>query len=406
MKTFKTIVITFSITLLIASAGFAYLHFHQTENKNEMKMSSEEVINNQIDSNQLQTASAEQRQQNNNSLYNERQNIITKTVKIVSPAIVGINATSIRQYQDVWSRDPFWRQFFGDRVYTERNKSLGSGAIISPDGYILTNDHVAGNAVEIFVTMTDGTQHNAKIVGTDKISDICLLKIEAENLPYIKFGDSDDILIGEWSIALGNPFGLFAVNDKPTVTVGVISSVGMNLGNVEGRYYLDMIQTDAAINSGNSGGALVNSIGEMIGINTIIYTAQGSSGSVGVGFAVPVNKVKNIVAELRMNGAVDRNFWTGLHIRDIDNKIARYFNLTNTKGVIISDIIKNSPAEKAGIKVADIILKVNNFEINNSSTLMGVINEFRAGDTIEFVILRDGKLVETKVKLERADKQK
>jgi len=172
----------------------------------------------------------------NAAIVNDRQNIITKTVATVSPAVVGINVTEIRQYRDVWSMDPFWRQFFGDRVYKQQVKGLGSGAIISPDGYILTNDHVAGNAVEAIVTLTDGKQYNAKVIGSDQTSDICLLKIDAKNLPYIVFGNSDDIMIGEWVIALGNPFGLFDINDKPTVTLGVISAVDMNMGSADKRY--------------------------------------------------------------------------------------------------------------------------------------------------------------------------
>ena len=246
----------------------------------------------------------------NSEISDGRHNVITKTVAEVSPAVVGINVTQIQQYRDIFSMDPFYRYWFGDRVYNQQIKSLGSGAIISPDGYIITNDHVAGNAVEVNVTLTDGREVSAKIIGTDPVSDICLLKIDGKDLPYIKLGSSDDLMPGEWVIALGNPFGLFNVNDKPTVTVGVISATGMNLGMANDRYYVNMIQTDAAINSGNSGGPLVNAIGELIGMNTLIYTAQGSSGNVGVGFAIPVNKIKKVVDELKKKGKVDRDFWT------------------------------------------------------------------------------------------------
>ncbi|KAF0211962.1 MAG: hypothetical protein FD178_3304, partial [Ignavibacteria bacterium] len=200
----------------------------------------------------------------NDEIYSTRQTIITKTVKEVSPAVVGINVTEIREYRDARSFDPIWRFWFGDqldRVYQQQIKGLGSGAIISDDGYILTNDHVAGNAVTATVTLTDGRKYDAKIVGSDPTSDICLLKIEAKNLPYIKFGNSDDLMIGEWTIAFGNPFGLFDINDKPTVTVGVISNTNMTLSPSSNRYYVNMLQTDAAINPGNSGGPLVNAIG-------------------------------------------------------------------------------------------------------------------------------------------------
>ncbi len=226
---------------------------------------------------------------------NSRKNILTETVEKVSPSVVGINVIEIRQYKDPFFSffdDPFFRQFFGDRGSTNREvKGLGSGYIISADGYIVTNDHVAGNATEVKVTLTDGRTFEAKVVGTDMASDICLLKIDGENLPLIEPGNSDDIIIGEWVIALGNPFGLFELNEKPTVTVGVVSASGMNLEPINERYYLNMIQTDAAINGGNSGGPLVNSLGEIIGMNTLIFTAGGNTGSIGLGFAIPINKV-------------------------------------------------------------------------------------------------------------------
>ncbi len=337
----------------------------------------------------------------NSDITNERQNIITKTTAQVSPAVVGINVTEIRQYRDAFSQDPIWRQFFGDRVYNQQIKSLGSGAIISPDGYIITNDHVAGNAVEAIVTMTDGTQHTAKVIGTDKTSDICLLKIEGNNLPYIKFGNSDEIIIGEWVIALGNPFGLFDINDKPSVTVGVVSSNGMNLGSFDNRFYVNMLQTDAAINNGNSGGPLVNAVGELIGMNTLIYTAQGSTGNIGVSFAIPVNKINRVVNELKTKGKVERDFWTGLKILTINEQISKTYNLPTTRGVIITEISKNSPAQKAGLQVEDIIIGLNSFRINDENTLGGIIQEFRTGDTIEIKILRDNKEMVKQMKLEK-----
>jgi serine protease Do len=342
-----------------------------------------------------------QRQLLNSDIANERQNIITKTVAQTSPAVVGITVTEIRQYRDMWSADPFWRQFFGDRVYNQQIKSLGSGAIISPDGYIITNDHVAGNAVEAIVTLTDGSHYNAKVIGTDHTSDICLLKIDAQNLPYIKFGNSDDIMIGEWVIALGNPFGLFDINDKPTVTVGVVSANGMNLGSSDNRYYVNMLQTDAAINSGNSGGPLVNAVGELIGMNTLIFTAQGSSGNVGVSFAIPINKIERIVDELKSKGKVERDFWTGLKILTINEQLAKTYKLSASRGVIITEVQKNSPAQKAGLQIEDIIIGVDGFRINDENTLGGIIQEYRTGDDVNFKVLRDNKQLIKKMKLEK-----
>ena len=241
-------------------------------------------------------------------ISSHRKNAITASVALASPAVVGINVTEVReyQYQDPFSQffgnDPFFRQYFGGKTYRQEIKELGSGFLISPDGYILTNDHVAGNAKEITVTMTSKEKYKAQLIGTDMVSDISLLKIEGSNFPYLRLGNSDDVIIGEWVIAMGNPFGLFEISDKPTVTVGVVSATGMNLNSQDGRYYRGMIQTDASINSGNSGGPLLNSIGEVIGINAVIYTPN--QGSIGLGFAIPINRVKGILAELKKNGKI------------------------------------------------------------------------------------------------------
>jgi serine protease Do len=334
-----------------------------------------------------------------------RRNIITETVRMSSPSIVGINVIEIRQYRDPFSYffdDPFFRQYFGNRGnYSQKVKGLGSGFIISSDGYILTNDHVAGNATEVTITMTNGNHYEARIVGTDPVSDICLLKIDAKDLPFIRLGNSDDVMIGEWVIAMGNPFGLFELNNKPTVTVGVISSTGMNLEPINNRYYLNMLQTDAAINGGNSGGPLINSLGEVIGMNTLIYTAGGRDGSIGLGFAIPINKVKRIVDELRESGKVDRAFNIGLRIQTIDEQIAKYYRLQTSRGVIVTQISPGTPAAKAGIRVGDIITRIEDFTINNEQTLIGVFQEFRAGQTISLTVVRDDEVIETNMRLEK-----
>ena len=398
MSTFKTIFLSAVTTLFIVSAGFAYFYYTQVKEDKSGNNNGEIVVqhaaNNIVIDSKKDTSN--DKTAANNNLYNSRQTVITKTVAKVSPAVVGITVTEIQKYRDFWSYDPFFREFFGDRVYLREVKGLGSGTLISPDGYIITNDHVAGNAVKIIVTLTDGRHFDAKIVGSDITSDVCLLKIDSDNLPYLKFGDSDDILIGEWVIALGNPFGLFELNKKPTVTVGVISSLGMNLGVQKNRYYYDMIQTDAAINTGNSGGPLVNSIGEIIGMNTLIYS--GSGGNIGVGFAIPINKVKEIIADLKEYGKVDRNFWTGLSIQTITEGIAKYFNLKNTEGVIVTDIVPDSPADKAGLQVADIILEMNKVKINDDVTMINLLHTFKTNDTVQFKILRKGEtLIKTMI---------
>ncbi len=326
-----------------------------------------------------------------NSITKSRETIITETVEKVSPAVVGISVKEIRQYQynSPFNNHPFWRRFFGNQIYNKEISGLGSGAIISSDGYILTNDHVAGTADEITVTLSNGKHYKAERIGTDLTSDICLIKIDETNLPYIPLGNSDEILIGEWVVALGNPFGLFDVSDKPTVTVGVISAAGMNLSPVDHRYYIDMLQTDASINQGNSGGPLVNSMGELIGMNTLIWTAQGSSGNVGVGFAIPSNKLNKVINELKKNGFFERNYWTGLRIHSIDEGIANYYKLSDTRGVIITDVIPNSPASKAKLEPGDIIRKIEDFDIDNYETLKGVLQNYKTGEKIDITILRD-----------------
>jgi len=330
-----------------------------------------------------------------------RHNAITRAVETASPAVVGINVIEVRQYRQrsPWGDDPFFRYFFGDRVYSQPVQSLGSGFIISPDGYILTNDHVAGNAEEITVTLTSGEEYQAELVGSDQISDIALLKISGEEFPHLNLGNSDDVLIGEWVIALGNPFGLFEVADKPTVTVGVVSATGMNLRAQEGHAYRGMIQTDAAINSGNSGGPLMNSLGEVIGVNAVIYTPN--QGSIGLGFAIPINRVKTVVAELKRSGKIDREYWTGLEFQAVDRRIARYFGLSRVEGVIISNVKQGSPAARAGFEVGDIILEANGEEVDDVYSLVAILDEAQTGDLIRFQVFRDRKTVEKSLRLER-----
>lgn len=304
-----------------------------------------------------------------------RRNAITKAVSTCAPAVVGINVTETRTqvFQDPlddFFNDSFWGQFFGNRSRNYRRnyevRSLGSGFLISSDGYIVTNDHVAGGATKVVVTLTDGTKHDAKIVGTDMVTDVTVLKIDGAGFPYLKLSNSDDILVGEWAIAFGNPFGLFDNNAKPTVTVGVVSNVGVSFTQPDERgqvrIYKNMIQTDAAISSGNSGGPLVNSNGEVIGVNTVIYSTANSSrgsGSIGIGFAIPINRVRKIVERLRSAGTIDRDFWTGMQLEAITEQLKRYFQLPSTDGVLVREVTADSPADQAGIEPGDVIIAVD-----------------------------------------------
>jgi serine protease Do len=332
-------------------------------------------------------------------ISNQRRNAITRAVASASPAVVGINVTEIREYT---YRDPFsqfFGQYFGNRVLKQEVKGLGSGFLVSADGYILTNDHVAGNAKEITVTMTNRSRFKAKLIGTDLVSDISLLKIEGKDLPYVKLGNSDDVIIGEWVIAMGNPFGLFEINDKPTVTVGVVSATGINLNVEGGRYYRGMIQTDAAINEGNSGGPLLNSMGEVIGVNAVIFTPN--QGNIGLGFAIPVNRVKGILAGLKKNGRIERDFWTGLEVNSVDERVANYFGLVRPEGVIVTDVKRSSPAERGGFKVGDIIVSVNGEHIANEDNITSVVGDAKAGDVLSMDIIREKRKMTLSLKLER-----
>lgn len=398
MKYLKVILVNAFITVWILLLFFMF-----TRDKSvAIQKETDSLITKQDDTDFI-IVTAQQKSQNQQDIANSRKTIITETVKNVSPAVVGITVKEVKKYayQNPFGDDPFFRHFFGNRAFNKEVSGLGSGTIISQDGYILTNDHVAGSADQITITLSNGKHYTAKRVGTDITTDICLLKIDEVNLPYIPFGNSDDILIGEWVIALGNPFGLFDISDKPTVTVGVVSATEMNLTPVENRYYLDMIQTDASINQGNSGGPLANSIGELIGMNTLIFTPGGSGGNVGVGFAIPANKLQKIIKELKEKGVFERNFWTGLRIHSIDEGIAKYYNLNNTKGVIITDVIENSPAKKAKLEAGDIIMNVDDIKIDNYETLKGVLQNYKTNETITLAVLRNNKQLNIKMKLER-----
>ncbi|KAA0208446.1 MAG: trypsin-like peptidase domain-containing protein [Ignavibacteria bacterium] len=342
------------------------------------------------------------KEQLNENVSEDRKNAITSVVSKVSDAIVGINVEEVREVRNPFYDDPFFRQFFGD-IGPQKQvvRGLGSGFIISPDGYILTNDHVAGNATKISVTLTTGETVQAELIGSDQVSDVALLKIDKKNLPFLEFANSDNVLIGEWAIAFGNPFGLFEINDKPTVTVGVVSATNMSVTAEGRRVYKDMIQTDASINSGNSGGPLVDIEGKVIGMNTIIYTGGSfSSGSIGVGFAISINRVVNIMNELKAKGSIDRNFNVGFNIQPVDERIAQYYELEKAEGVIVTQILRGGLADRAGLKPEDIIIGVNGKPVRNQQDLVYVINDSRVGDVLILKILRDGDEREIEMTLE------
>lgn len=338
-----------------------------------------------------------------------RHNALTRAIKKAIPAVVGINVVAIQEYtySNPFFQDEFFSQFFPKQKYYDKVKGLGSGFIISEDGYILTNEHVVDGAVEILVTLNDGTKYPAQIVGLDRTTDIALLKINpTKKVTPIPFGDSDDLIIGEWTIALGNPFGLFDINNQPTVTVGVISATRRDFGMVEGQHvYQNMIQTDAAINGGNSGGPLVNSLGEVIGINTFIYSGSGSGKTnIGIGFAIPISRIAKILPDLKNKGAVDRSFTMGFKYQSVDRMIAQYLGLGEVLGIVISDVEAKGPADRAGLKVSDVVLKMNGKDVNNEYDFKKVIlgDDLRVGDVVDMEIVRDKKKFKVKLTLGKA----
>jgi len=341
-------------------------------------------------------------------LYSGRKNAITTAVARVSPAIVSINVTKVDKYiqRSPFGQDPYMRQFFpdlfGDRIIEHPFQSVGSGFIISEDGYVLTNEHVVGNSEEIIVATGDGTEYKAELIGRDRVTDVALLKLDKINLPFIRLGDSDNMIIGEWAIALGNPFGLF-LNNSPTVTVGVISAVNRDFSPIEGRVYEDMLQTDAAINSGNSGGPLCNAAGEVVGMNTFIYTGSQKGGSVGVGFAIPSNHIKQAVEKLKKRGKGDSDIWIGLYGTDMNRYMARLIGYPTTRGVLIKRLDKKSPAEKAGVELGDVLLSLNGIDVQNTRQAGKVIQsmDLLVGDKIKVKLWRNNEINERTIILEK-----
>jgi len=328
----------------------------------------------------------------------------TAISKEVLPTVVSIATSKMVKQStgnDTWP--PFWRDLFGqpdDRQGQQRLQGLGSGVIVHRDGYILTNNHVIDNADDITVTLYDNRQFEAEIVGTDPLTEVAVIKIKGEDLPVARLGNSDHLEVGEWVLAFGNPLFL-----NSTVTAGIVSALGRSIDIIQdqnasetgGSYAIEnFIQTDAAINPGNSGGALVNLRGEVIGINTAIATRTG--GYQGYGFAVPVNLAKKIMNDLIEQGFVTRA-WVGIGMRPVTGAIAERFNLDRPTGVIIDQVMKDSPAEKAGLKSLDIILTLDGKEVSQGNEVQNAIALKNPGDTVVFKILRDGEKQTIKVKL-------
>ncbi|MCH7858642.1 MAG: trypsin-like peptidase domain-containing protein [Candidatus Marinimicrobia bacterium] len=344
------------------------------------------------------------RGQDRPDLARSRETAITRSIEQVAPAVAGINVVKLQRGPRGYSMlfdDPIWFSILPE-IYRQV-ESLGSGLVISSDGYVVTNAHVVENAAEVVVTLSGGRQYQVEQIFTDPLSDIALLKINAQDLPGVKLGDSNDLMIGEWAIALGNPLGLFDVSKQPTATVGIISGLHMDFGHkAPGRVYQDMIQTDAAINPGNSGGPLVNATGEVIGINSFIFTGdEYSSGSIGIGFAIPINRVMEIVSDLKTKGRVNRDIRTGLVGQPVDRYFQTYLGLSERRGFLITAIDEGSAGEQAGLQIGDVILEVNGRPVNSKRDFINIIDEdlVKVGDVLELTIWRAGAEVMILLKL-------
>jgi serine protease Do len=335
------------------------------------------------------TTSPQQRNEDNVNLAISRKNSITEAVKKIEPAVVSINVikTQIVRNNNFFG-DPFFG-FFNMPQMKQQVQSIGSGVIIDEDGYIATNGHVVEGATQIKVVLEDGREFDAKTIGIDTAHDIAVIQIKGEKLPYAIMGSSDDLIVGEWSIALGNPYGYLMSDAKPSVSVGVISASNRNFaGRQDGIAYKGMIQTDAAINPGNSGGPLVNIYGEVIGLNTFIFSESG--GSVGIGFAIPVNRVKKVVTELIKNGKIG-NVNYGFKVQEINQNLASALNVSAQEGVVVVQIDPKSPAVEAGLKLKDVILSINGYRIKNTNDIQLAISDIFPGDDIKIQVDRKGK---------------
>lgn len=308
------------------------------------------------------------------------------------PSVVHIYTTQqIKQQKHPLLDDPIFRHFFGERPegQPQRNSGLGSGVIVSPNGYILTNYHVVEAADDIQVSLNDGSTHKARVVGSDPESDLAILQIKAEKLPIITFGQMDDLRVGDVVLAIGNPFGV-----GQTVTMGIVSALGRSHLGI--NTFENFIQTDAAINPGNSGGALVDVHGNLVGINTAIYSRTG--GNHGIGFAIPVSSARSIMEQIIQNGTVTRG-WIGVEAQEITPELAESFGLPDIEGALIAGVVRGSPADLAGVRPGDVLLAVAGKVVKNPQTMLDLIAALKPDQRAGFRLRRDKNIIELQVKI-------
>jgi serine protease Do len=334
-------------------------------------------------------------------VWYSRNNGIVQATKLAAPSVVGIVVTQLQVVRPSYSSDEFFDFFFGPDLAPKvrQVERMGSGFIFDKNGDIITNYHVVEGAQKLFVTLANGTQLEGRIVGVDPQTDLSVIAVKGDNLPCARLGDSEKLLIGEWAIAIGNPFGFFINDARPTVTVGVISAVDRNFAPSEGVYYQGMIQTDAAINQGNSGGPLVNALGEVIGINAFIFTGSDSyRGSIGIGFAIPIERAKRVSRELLTYGK-RRMIYTGISVQDLTRSVASALGYNKSEGVVISDIAHGSAGESAKLLRGDIIIGMGNRTIYSSADIGGFFLDYFVGDTVTIAYVRKNKRCTTNIVL-------
>ena len=296
------------------------------------------------------------------------------------PAVVNIYTAKVaRQREHPFMNDPFFRRFFGDpQGEPEKQVSLGSGVIVSPSGFVLTNNHVVETADEIEIALSDGRKASAKLVGTDPETDLAVVKVDLKDLPAITLGNLDQARVGDVVLAIGNPFGV-----GQTVTMGIVSALGRNQLGI--NTFENFIQTDAAINPGNSGGALIDANGNLLGINTAIYSRSG--GSLGIGFAIPVTTVKMVMESIIKTGQVVRG-WIGVEPQDITPELAEHFGLARRSGAIIAGVLRDGPADRAGMRPGDILMSIDGKEVRNTTEMLNAIAQLTPGHKARLGILR------------------
>lgn len=335
---------------------------------------------------------------------NQLSNSFADVIEKASPAVVSIRMTRVvkasdQQQNNPFLSDPFFRQFFGPnfRPRDQREEGLGSGIIVSPGGYILTNNHVVDKATSLKVKLSDGRDFSAKVIGKDPQTDVAVVKIEANNLPTLPFANSDAARVGDLCFAIGNPFG-----QDHTVTMGIVSAKNRHLES--GTYIQNFIQTDAAINPGNSGGALINARGQLIGMNTMILTGGGGgsfggeAGNIGIGFAVPANLAKSVMDQIEKTGKVQRGY-IGVSLQPMNPDLAKQFGIENAKGALVADVTPNSPGAKAGLKQGDVITAIDGKKVEGSDDLTMDVISHEPGSTVSLDVIRDGKPTTVKVTL-------